>query len=131
MIRDENMKLRKIISWIIVILPILSFIVVEIFFRRNMFVNENSPVNYLFFVLIECINIIILIYMSLHKFEIKKSILIGIGIYIILSALIPVYCIQETVTPTGENSYLMGLGLKTSYVDIYGINISSIVNLFE
>ena len=125
------MNLRKIISWIIVIVPILWLIIFNIFFRYNMILDKANPVNYIAFAIIECINIIILIYMLLHKFEIKKSMLIGIGIYIIISALIPVYCIQETVTPTGENSHLMGFGLKMSYVDIYGINISSIVNLFE
>lgn len=118
------MRIRKIISWIIVIVPTLWLIIF------NMMLEVNH-VNYIAFAIIECINIIILIYMLLHKFEVKKSMLIGIGIYIVISALIPVYCIQETVTPTGENSHLMGLGLKTSYVDIYGINISSIVNLFE
>ena len=124
------MKLRKIISWIIVIVPILWLIIFNIFFRYNMMLDEVNTVNYIAFAIIECINIIILIYMLLHKFEVKKSMLIGIGIYIIISALIPVYCIQETVAPIGENSHLMGLGLKTSYWDIYGINISSIVNLF-
>ena len=120
----KKLKFLKIISWIIVIVPTLWLIIF------NMMLEVNH-VNYIAFAIIECINIIILIYMLLHKFEIKKNMLIGIGIYIIISALIPVYCIQETVTPTGENSHLMGLGLKTSYVDIYGINISSIVNLFE
>ena len=124
------MKLRKIISWMIVIVPILWLIIFNIFFRYNMILDEVNHVNYIAFAIIECINIIILIYMLLHKFEIKKGMLIGIGIYIIISALIPVYCIQETVTPIGENSHLMGLGLKTSYANIYGINISSIVNLF-
>ena len=70
--------------------------------------------------------------MLLHKFEVKKSMLIGISIYIIISVLIPVYRIQETFTPTGVNSHLMGIGLEINHVDIYGIHISSsIVNLFE
>ena len=126
------MKLRKIISWIIVIVPILWLIIFNIFFRYNMILDEENPINYIAFAIIECINIIILIYMSLHKFEIKKIMLIGIGIYIIISALIPVYRIQETFTPTGVNSHLMGIGLEINYVDIYGIHISSsIANLFE
>ena len=42
------------------------------------------------------------------------------------------YRIQETFTPTGVNSHLMGIGLEINHVDIYGIHISSsIVNLFE
>lgn len=87
--------------------------------------------------IIECINIIILTGMSFKKFEIKKTMLIVCGIYLIISALIPVYRIDETFAPTGMNSNplingsIMCLGLKRNYANVYGINITNIVNLFE
>ena len=127
----KKFNLLKIISWIIVILPILWLIAFNLFFKKDISLAEENTANYMVFVIIECINIIILTYMLLKKFEIKKIMLIVAGIYLIISALIPVYCIDETFAPTGMNSHLMGLGLKRSYVDVYGINITNIVNLFE
>ncbi len=122
------MKFTKIISLITVIIPILELIIFNIFFRKNIMLAEENTVNYIVLILIECINI--LIYMLLHKFNIPKSGIICIGIYLMISALIPVYRISETYTPTGPNSHLMGLGLKIDYVDIYGINITSIIDSF-
>ena len=87
----------------------------DIFFKQNFLLSEENAVNYIAFMIIEFINIIILIYMLLHKFEIKKSMLIGIGIYIIISVLILVYRIQETVTPTGENTLLDTLWNREKY----------------
>lgn len=127
----KKVKVLKIISWIIVILPTLWLIVFNIFFRKNISLAEENTANYIVFVIIECINIIILTCMLLKKFEVKKTMLIFGGIYLILSALIPVYRIDETFASTGVNSHLMRMGLKRSYVDAYGINITNIVNLFE
>lgn len=127
----KKVKLLKIISWIFVILPILCLIAFNLFFKKDISLAEENTANYIVFVIIECINIIILTCMSLKKFEVKKTMIIVCGIYLIISALIPVYRIDETFAPTGMNSHLMGLGLKRSYVDIYGINITNIVNLFE
>ena len=121
----KKVILLKIISWIIVILPILWLIAVNLFFRKDISLSEENTADYIVFVIIECINIIVLTCMSLKKFEVRKTMIIVCGIYLIISALIPVYRIDATFAPTGMNSHLMGLGLKRSYVDIYGINITN------
>ena len=74
---------------------------------------------------------------DLKKFEVRKTMIIVCGIYLIISALIPVYRIDETFAPTGMksnpliNGSIMCLGLKRNYVNVYGVNITNIVNLFE
>ncbi len=54
-----------------------------------------------------------------------------IGIYIIVSSLVPVYCIKKTFAPIVDKAHLMSVGLKVNYVDIYGINITNIVNFIK
>lgn len=66
----------------------------------------------------------------IKKEKLKKSFIIIYCIYIILSALIPIYHIRETRNPTESLSYLMGLEVVDKYNNIYGIDISGIINMF-
>lgn len=124
-------KIFKIIGIISIIVPIVTILY---FIKPTYTLLSNEAVyydiNYIFLIGIEIINIITTIIIFTKKEKLKKFFIIACCLYIILSALIPIYHIQDTITPSGPNSHLMGLGIVDKYKDIYGIDISWIINLF-
>ena len=66
---------------------------------------------------------IALILINLMKSINKKLKNLLIIIFIISSFVFPIYKLESWNVPTGVNSHLMGIGLKTDYINIYGIKI--------
>ena len=60
--------------------------------------------------------------------EKKKIFMFFILIFIIVSILIPIYHVEYTYAPTGPGSEFMGLALKKEIINIYGIDISGLIN---
>lgn len=56
--------------------------------------------------------------------------LVIIMCYLIISIFVPIYKKGSLVAPTGPGSELIGIGVEWSYRDIYGIDITSIVDRF-
>ena len=59
----------------------------------------------------------------------KKTIIL-ITIYLIITALIPIFHTGSTYAPKEPDAYLMGVALKENYRDIYGIDITYFVKIF-
>lgn len=123
--------LLKIISIIVIIIPIIMICVFENSAQTKL---DNGHiyfnVNWALLVGLEIINIAIIIFVFTRKEKIKNIYITIIFLYIIASAFVPVYHIQEIIIPTGPNAYLMGMGMTNVYKDIYGIDISSIIKAF-
>ena len=137
----EESKIRKkiiCINNIIKIIGICSIIVpipVILFFIKPTYTLLSNDavyydINYIFLIGIEIVNVVTTIIIFIKKEKLKKSFIIIYCIYIILSLLIPIYHIRETRNPTESLSYLMGLEVVDKYNNIYGIDISGIINMF-
>lgn len=137
----EESKIRKkiiCINNIIKIIGICSIIVpipVILFFIKPTYTLLSNDavyydINYIFLIGIEIVNVVTTIIIFIKKEKLKKSFIIIYCIYIILSALIPIYHIRETRNSTESLSYLMGLEVVDKYNNIYGIDISGIINMF-
>lgn len=132
MLKNRIVKNKfKIIAILSIIVPIL---VILYFLKSNYTLLSNKAVcydiNYLFLIAIGIINIITTIIIFIKKEKLNKYFIIIYSLYIILSASIPIYHIKEERAPTGPFSHLMGVEIVDKYNDIYGINISWIINLF-
>lgn len=114
----------KIISIILVVIPICCIILVQIMF-------DEKYINYLLFAILELINILFMLKILKGKKSITNKFIVLYAIYIIISILIPVYNGTIYVAPTGPGSELMGLGLKAFRLDIYGINLYNFYSIFD
>lgn len=129
------MKINNIFK-IIGICSIIAPIPVTLFFLKptyNLLLSNNAiyyDINYIFLIGIEIVNMITTIHIFIKKEKLKKSFIIIYCLYIIISALIPIYHIEDTRTPTDGPVDLMGLAVVDMYWNIYGIDISLIINLF-
>ena len=122
-----NNKTIKIIERIIaiglVIIPIIMIIIncnfvdkIDSFGTRVLYINWTL---YFF----EIINIIILIY-SFKKKNTNIIAEIVLVIYMVILFFVPAYEFKETYAPGGANSHLMGLALKRTKKNIYGITLN-------
>lgn len=129
------MKINNIFK-IIGICSIIAPIPVTLFFLKptyNLLLSNNAiyyDINYIFLIGIEIVNMITTIHIFIKKEKLKKSFIIIYCLYIIISALIPIYHIEDARTPTDGPVDLMGLAVVDMYWNIYGIDISLIINLF-
>lgn len=122
-------RLIKLISILFVIIPICMFVLFNVILKNSFDVYNST--NYIIFSIIEILNIIFAIVIFKSKEHINKLLIIIFSIYIIITFLIPVYHTGHTYAPTGPNSELMGLALKQNYRDIYGVDITELVQLFK
>lgn len=124
--------LSRIISLAITIIPIIMFFV---FLKPIYTILVNGPVyfdiNYVLLISIEIINIAITVFLFTRKEKIKKIHVLIITLLIIISTLIPVYHVKDAKLPTGPKAYLMGTSVINLYKDIYGIDISALINTFK
>ena len=132
---NKIMKINNILK-IIGICSIIVPIPVTLVFLKptyNLLLSNNAiyyDINYIFLIGIEIVNMITTIHIFIKKEKLKKSFIIIYCLYIILSALIPIYHINDAITPTDGPVDLMGLAVVDMYWNIYGIDISWIINLF-
>lgn len=125
-------NILRVIGIISIILPlILVFIFMQPTYTLIQNEATNYDINYVFLIILEIMNIIFTMLLFIKKENIKKWICILFCIYIIISVMIPIYHIKDTRTPTGFNSHLMGLAVVDVYNDMYGIDISFIINMFK
>ena len=127
---NKIMKINNIFK-IIGIVSIIVPIPVILFFIKPYTLLSNEAyynINYIFLIGIEIINIVTTIIIFIKKEKLKKCFIIIYCLYIIISALIPIYHIQETRAPTDGPVDLMGLAVVDMYWNIYGIDISWIIN---
>lgn len=117
-------KFLKIISIILVVIPICCIILVQIMF-------DEKYINYLLFAILELINILFMLKIHKGKKSITNKFTVFYVIYIIISILIPAYIGVTYVAPTGPGSELMGLGRKAFRLDIYGINLYNFYSIFD
>ncbi len=127
----ENTNLSKVLKILLILMTAVPLILIIIFniILKNAFAVYNST-NFILFVIIELINIILLIKFVVLKKDIGKKTIILITIYLIITALIPVFHTGSTYAPEGPDAYLMGVALKENYRDIYGIDITYFVKIF-
>lgn len=113
---------ERIIAVVLVVFPIIMLIINCNFVDKiDSAGTKDLYINWTFY-LIEIINIIILIYTFKKKTRniVTEIILV---VYIVITFFISAYGFVETYAPTGPNSYLMGLAIKKTDKNIYGITI--------
>ena len=120
--------LKKILLILMTVVPLILIIIFNIILK-NAFSVYNST-NFILFLIIELINIMLLIKFVVLKKDISKKTIILITIYLIITALIPIFHTGSTYAPEGPDAYLMGVALKENYRDIYGIDITYFVKIF-
>lgn len=123
-------KIIGIVS-IIVPIPVISFFIKPIYTllsNEPVYYNIYYNINYIFLIGIEIINIVTTIIIFIKKEKLKKCFIIIYCLYIIISALIPIYHINYATTPTDGPVDLMGVAVVDMYWNIYGIDISWIIN---
>ena len=127
----------KIISVIIVIIPLITCIAFNLnkSYSGTEFIDGTRViyvrVDYIKFIIIELINIMIMLKMLTSKKEITKKFLMIFIVFFIISVLNPIYYIRKEITPTGPKSELMGLGLKKELKNIYWIDVTNFVEMWE
>ena len=121
----KNTNLLKVLKILLILMTVIPLILIIIFniILKNAFAVYNST-NFILFLIIELINIIILIKFVVLKKDISKKTIILITIYLIITVLIPVFHTGSTY------AYLMGVALREKYIDIYGIDITYFVKIF-
>ena len=120
--------LKKILLILMTVVPLILIIIFNIILK-NAFSVYNST-NFILFLIIELINIMLLIKFVVIKKDIGKKTIILITIYLIITALIPIFHTGLNYAPEGPDAYLMGVALKENYRDIYGIDITYFVKIF-
>lgn len=125
----KNNKIIKSISILFIIVPLCMFIIFNVIIKDSFDVYNST--NYIAFTIIELLNIFFSIIIFRSKEQINKLLIIIFIIYIIITFFIPVYHLGHTYAPTGPGSELMGLALKQNYRDIYGMDITELVQLFK
>lgn len=65
-----------------------------------------------------------------RKNNTTKSYMIIYLIFILIIFFIPIYHNENSYPPTGPNSNVMGLAFKERYLNIYGVNIIKIIEVF-
>lgn len=114
----EIKNIFRILGIIIIIIPL---IVKKDFYQTN---------EILFFIF-EIISIVGTILLFIKKSNLKKIHIIIICIYILVSLLLPIHTVHITRTPSGHDSYLVGielLGVKK--INFYGMDITKLINFF-
>ena len=121
----KNTNLLKVLKILLILMTVIPLILIIIFniILKNAFAVYNST-NFILFLIIELINIMLLIKFVVLKKDISKKTIILITIYLIITVLIPVFHTGST------DAYLMGVGLREKYIDIYGIDITYFVKIF-
>ena len=121
----KNTDISRIVKVLLILMTIIPIILIINFniILKNAYDVYNST-NFILFFIIELINIIILIKFVVLKKDISKKTIILITIYLIITVLIPVFHTGSTY------AYLMGVGLREKYIDIYGIDITYFVKIF-
>ncbi len=127
----KNTNLLKVLKILLILMTVIPLILIIIFniILKNAFAVYNST-NFILFLIIELINIMLLIKFVVLKKDISKKTIILITIYLIITALIPIFHTGSTYAPEGPDAYLMGVALKENYRDIYGIDITYFVKIF-
>lgn len=125
----KNNKIIKSISILFIIVPLCMFIIFNVILKDSFDVYNST--NYIAFTIIELLNIVFSIIIFRSEEQINKLLIIIFIIYIIITFLIPVYHLGHTYAHTGSGSELMGLALKQNYRDIYGVDITELVQLFK
>lgn len=127
----KNTNLLKVLKILLILMTVIPLILIIIFniILKNAFAVYNST-NFILFLIIELINIMLLIKFVVLKKDISKETIILITIYLIITALIPIFHTGSTYAPEGPDAYLMGVALKENYRDIYGIDITYFVKIF-
>ena len=127
----KNTNLLKVLKILLILMTVIPLTLIIIFniILKNAFDVYNST-NFILFLIIELINIMLLIKFVVLKKDISKKTIILITIYLIITALIPIFHTGSTYAPEGPDAYLMGVALKENYRDIYGIDITYFVKIF-
>ncbi len=126
------MKKNIILKIVCIIFIVIS---VYVFIRTNfMFVSSiydgYTETYYITLITIEIINIIFgVLFFRTNKIT-NKHIITYLA-FLLLILCIPVYYQGRTCLPTGPDSYLMGVAFEEKYLDIYGLNISKLVEIFK
>ena len=124
----KNGKVLKIVWLISFIISIVVFVMTAIVLSDTYEIYNETY--YLPLLIIEIINIIFGV-LFFRKNKITKSYVIIYLILILITFFIPIYHNGNTYAPTGPNSHLMGLAFNERYLNIYGINIIKIINIFK
>lgn len=127
----KNTDISRIVKVLLILMTIIPIILIINFniILKNAYDVYNST-NFILFSIIELINIILLVKIIISKKELSKKIIIFITIYLIITALIPIFHTGETYSPEVPNSELVGVSLNEIYRNIYGIDITNIVKVF-
>lgn len=118
----------KVLLIIMVIVPLIMFSLFNIILKD--YFDEYNSTNFILFSVIEIINLIMLTVFMNNKITTNKFLIIIIC-YLTISALIPVFNTERTYAPIGPGSELMGLAIEKNYRDIYGINITGLVDFVK
>ena len=108
----------KILSVVMVIIPLITCIAFNLnkSYSGTKFIDGTRVtyvrVDYIKFIIIELINIMIMLKMLTSKKEITKKFFMIFIVYLIISALNPIYYIIKEFAPTGPKSELMGVCLE-------------------
>lgn len=122
-------KIIRIVSIVFAVVPVCMLLLFKVILK-NYFDSFNIT-NYILFLIIEILNIIFAIIFFLSKDKIRKPLLALFIAYLIVTFLVPVYHLGRTFSPTGPDSYLMGLAFNEDYRDIYGVDITKLVKIYE
>jgi len=122
------MKKDKVLAFV----WIVSFIITIVVFIMTTIVLSDTyetynETYYLSLLIIEIINIIF----GVSFLKKKKTTKLYVGIYLIfilITFFIPTYHNVNTYAPTGPNSHLMGISFEERYLNIYGVNITKIID---
>lgn len=121
----STIVIMKIVLVFLIILPLIIYVLLNMILKNKF--NIYLTTNYLFFIIIETINLIIAIFFFVRKINLTKKFILFFCCYFILSMLIPVYHTGYTHAPTGPGSERMGITLKENHRNIYGLDITNLV----
>ena len=114
-------NMTKILSVLMFIMPVIN---VGIILIGN---NELLRVNLVLLLFMELANLLIMIYV-LKIDELKKEMIIVIGIYIIISLFTPIYYIEHWTNIGGKNGEVGTSYADERYINVYGIKIDNIID---
>ena len=115
----------NMVSILLVIIPLIVLLKIS-----SLGEEKVQNINLIILCVLELINIVIMIY-CLAVEDKKKKIICIIAIYIIITMLIPIYDLEYTYAPTGSHSELMGLAIKKEKINMYGIKLNDLYEIFK
>ena len=122
-------RIFRIISIVLATVPICLLLLFNVILKGS---SETSySTNFILFSVIEIINIVFVIIIFKSKDNIRKPVLVIFIAYAIITFLVPVFRVQHAYKLTGLKSDIPGIAVDYEYRDIYGVDISGLVSLYQ